>query len=67
MTDEPKIKNADRPSETAGLPETGDGASARHYLRDVDTKNSEADTPDPADVPDPGEDEATHGAPVRRD
>ena len=31
----PGIKNADVPSDTAGLPETGDGASARHFARDV--------------------------------
>lgn len=50
MPDEPKIKNADRPSETAGLPEMGDGASGAGYLRDVDTKESEADTREPTDL-----------------
>ena len=50
MSDEPKIKNADRPSETVGQPEMGDGASAGGYLRDVDTKESKADTPEPVDA-----------------
>lgn len=31
----PGIQNADVPSDTVGLPETGDGASARHFARDV--------------------------------
>ena len=31
----PGIKNADVPSDTVGLPGTGDGASARHFARDV--------------------------------
>ena len=47
---EPKIKNADRPSETAGLPEMGDGASARGYLRDVDTPERDAEVPEPAEA-----------------
>ncbi len=72
MPDEPKIHDADRPSETAGLPEMGDGASARHYLRDVDTKNSEADTREPADadLDQLAEDPSApggEGKPVRRD
>ncbi len=72
MTDEPKIKNADRPSETAGLPSMGEGASARHYLRDVDTKHGEADTREPADADrDPVADDQSApggaGKPVRRD
>lgn len=29
------IKNADVPSDTVGLPDAGEGASARHYARDV--------------------------------
>ena len=62
MTDEPKIKNADRPSETAGLPEMGDGASARHYLRDVETPRKDADTPDPV-----GPEEGTTTVPPKDD
>lgn len=29
------IKNADVPSETLGLPDVGEGASAAHFARDV--------------------------------
>ena len=50
MPDEPKIKNADRPSETAGQPEMGEGASARGYLEDVETKNTGSDAPEPAEA-----------------
>lgn len=72
MSDEPKIHDADRPSETVGQPEMGDGASGRHYLRDVDTKNSEADTREPADLDrDPVVDDQSapsgQGKPVHRD
>ncbi|PRY94718.1 hypothetical protein BCF33_0314 [Hasllibacter halocynthiae] len=49
---EPKIKNADRPSEDVGLPKTGDAASGAGYLRDVDTKKHKAQTPEPAEAPD---------------
>ena len=31
----PGIKNADVPSDTVGLPGVGEGASARHFARDV--------------------------------
>ena len=31
----PGIKNADVPSDTVGLPGAGEGASARHFARDV--------------------------------
>ena len=31
----PGIENADVPSDTVGLPGVGDGASARHFARDV--------------------------------
>ena len=31
----PAIKNADVPSDTVGLPGVGEGASARHFARDV--------------------------------
>lgn len=64
---EPKIHGADTPSETAGLPEMGDGASGAGYLRDVDTKNTEADVPLPADAPDADGDDGAmgdHGKPT---
>ena len=44
---EPKIHNADKPSETAGLPEMGDGASGARYLKDVGTGSLKSDRPDP--------------------
>ena len=31
----PGIENADVPSDTVGLPGVGEGASARHFARDV--------------------------------
>ncbi len=31
----PGIRNADVPSETLGLPDVGEGASATHFARDV--------------------------------
>lgn len=50
MPDEPKIKNADRPAKDVGLPKTGDAASGAGYLRDVTTKNHEAETREPAEA-----------------
>ncbi|MBM2574715.1 hypothetical protein JQC91_00225 [Jannaschia sp. Os4] len=44
---EPKIHDADRPSETAGQPSMGDGASGARYLKDVGTGSLESDAKEP--------------------
>ena len=50
MADDGKKAELDRPSETAqkGVPGIGEGASAQHYLRDVD--NPQAEHPDGPDA-----------------
>ena len=50
----PGIQNADVPSDTVGLPGTGEGASARHFARDVVEEEQQGE----------GDDEATPHAPA---
>ncbi len=56
----PTIKNADVPSDTAGLPSVGEGASARHFARDtvegeVDDHPDDDDAPKADALPEPAE------------
>ena len=50
-SERPGIKNADVPSDTVGLPGTGEGASARHFARDVVEEGQRGEADDEDDEP----------------
>ena len=62
-TGRPGIANADVPSETAGLPGVGEGASATHFARDlVEWQNAEGEDESEVRAPADPRDQPRHGS-----